>query len=174
MYEKFIPDKYYKSIYDIDYKALKKTGIKCLIFGLNNTLVAEGAKMPDKKLKDFIEELKELDMHIIILSNQLKKSVVPFKEGLCVDASFLSFKPLKHKYKKIIKIFGYKNWEIACIGSSLIFDVHGANRMKLTSILVNPVSIDEYAVTRFNRKIENYIVEKLTNKDLFKRGRYYD
>ena len=174
MYEKFIPDKYYKSIYDIDYKALKKSGIRCLIFGLNNTLVSEGANMPDKKLKDFIEDLKEMDFEIIILSNQSKKKVTPFKEGLCVDSAYLSFKPLKMKYKKIMKIFGYKLYEVACIGSSLVFDIHGANRMKLTSIYVNPVSLDEFAVTKFNRKIENHIVNKLSEKDLFKRGRYYD
>ena len=174
MYEKFIPDKYYKSIYDIDYKALKKSGIRCLIFGLNNTLVSEGANMPDKKLKDFIEDLKEMDFEIIILSNQSKKKVTPFKEGLCVDSSFMCLKPLKFKYKKVIKIHNYKNWEIACVGSSFLFDIFGANRMKLTSILVNPVSTDEYAVTKFNRKIETHISNILTKKDLFKRGRYYD
>ena len=46
--------------------------------------------------------------------------------------------------------------------------------MNFTSILVNPVSLDEYAVTKINRKLENIIVDKLTSKDLFKRGRYYD
>ena len=174
MFERFIPDKYYKSIYDINYKALKKTGIRCLIFGLNNTLVPEGINKPDKKLKDLMEELKDLDFEVIILSNQSKKSVTPFKEGLCVDSSYLSFKPFKYKYKKIVKIFGYKYYEVACIGSNFLFDIYGANKMNFTSILVNPVSLDEYAVTKINRKIENIIVDKLTAKDLFKRGRYYD
>ena len=30
--EKFVPDIYQKSIYDINYDTLKKRGIKCLIF----------------------------------------------------------------------------------------------------------------------------------------------
>jgi predicted HAD superfamily phosphohydrolase YqeG len=46
--------------------------------------------------------------------------------------------------------------------------------MNYTSILVNPVSIDEYAVTKLNRKLENIVVNNLTEKNLFKRGRYYD
>jgi hypothetical protein len=174
MFERFIPDKYYKSVYDINYKALKKSGIKCVIFGLNNTLVPEGANKPDKKLKDLIEDLKDLDLHIIIMSNNSKKIVTPFKEGLCVDSAYLSMKPLKFKYNKIAKLYGYKHYEVACVGSNFLFDIFGANRMNFTSILVNPVSIDEYAITKFNRKIENIIVNKLTDNDLFQRGRYYE
>ena len=174
MLEKFVPDKYYKSIFEVNYKSLKKIGIKCLIFGLNNTLVPEGVNMPDKKIKDFMEDLKDMGFEIIIVSNQPKKSVVPFKEGLCVDSAYLSMKPFKFKYKKILKLFNYNNCDVACIGSNFLFDIYGANRMDFTSILVNPVSIDEYAVTKLTRKIENIIVDKLTKKDLFKRGRYYE
>lgn len=174
MFERFIPDKYYKSVYDINYKALKKSGIKCIIFGLNNTLVSEGANKPDRKLKDLIEDLKDMDFHIVIMSNNSKKVVTPFKEGLCVDSSYLSMKPFKHKYNKIAKVFGYKYYEIACVGSNFLFDILGANKMNYTSILVNPVSIDEYAITKITRKVENIIVDKLTDKDLFQRGRYYE
>ncbi len=174
MLEKFVPDKYYKSIFDINYKALKKSGVTCLIFGLNNTLVPEGVNMPDKKLKDFMEDLKDMGFEIIIVSNRSKKNVLPFKEGLCVDSAYLSFKPFKFKYNKIVKLFNYKHYNVACIGSNFLFDILGANRMKFTSILVNPVSIDEYAVTKLNRKIENIIVDKLTKKGLFKRGNYYE
>jgi len=174
MFDKFVPDKYYKSIYDINYKSLKETGIKCLVFGVTNTLVPEGIKRPTKEVKDLFEDLKELGFKLIILSNNTKKTVEPFKDELCVDSSYLSFKPFKHKYKKIIKLYEFKDNEIACIGSSLLFDIKGANKMKLTSILVNPISADEYVVTKLNRKLENIIVDKLTSKDLFKRGRYYE
>ncbi len=46
--------------------------------------------------------------------------------------------------------------------------------MKFTSILVNPISTDEFAVAKINRKIENIVINKLTQKDYFKRGRYYE
>ena len=32
MLDKFVPDMYLKSVYDIDYAKLKKKGIKCIIF----------------------------------------------------------------------------------------------------------------------------------------------
>ena len=56
MFDRFVPDKYFKSIYDINYKALKKSGIKCLVFGLGNTLVPESVKSPTRKVKDLFED----------------------------------------------------------------------------------------------------------------------
>ena len=46
--------------------------------------------------------------------------------------------------------------------------------MNFTSILVNPISTDEFAVTKFNRKLENVVIKHLMKKDLFVRGRYYE
>lgn len=174
MIEKFVPDKYFKSIYDINYESLKNSGITCLIFDLSNTIAPDSLKTPTRKMKDLFEDLKSMDFKLIILSNKLKKDVTPFKELLCVDSSYLSFKPFKKKYKKIMRLYNLKNSEVACIGDQLFFDILGANRMKLLSILVNPISTDEFAVTKLNRKLENIVINKLTKKDLFKRGRYYE
>ena len=38
MFDKFVPDIYAKSIFLINYKKLRKSGIKCLLFDLNNTI----------------------------------------------------------------------------------------------------------------------------------------
>ncbi len=174
MIDKFVPDKYFKSVYDVNYKLLKKSGIKCLIFDISNTLEPESVSSPSKKVKDLFEDLKDMGFRVVILSNNLKKEVTTFKELLCVDSAYLSFKPLKRKYKKVMKIYNLQDNEIACIGDQLFFDIYGANRMKFTSILVNPISTDEYTVAKINRKLENLVIKYLTKKDLFKRGRYYE
>ena len=46
--------------------------------------------------------------------------------------------------------------------------------MSFTSILVNPISTDDFAVTKITRKLENIVMNHLTKKDLFKKGRYYE
>ena len=38
MLKRFIPDVYQENIFTINYKKLKKTGIKCLLFDLDNTI----------------------------------------------------------------------------------------------------------------------------------------
>ena len=174
MLNSFVPDIYQKSIYDIDYKKLKKNGIKCLIFDLDNTLAPISLKKPNKKLRDLIEDLKELKFKVLIVSNSPKKRVEPFKDILGVDSAYLSFKPFKKKYKKIMKIYKLKPSEIAAIGDQLLTDIWGSNRMKYTSILVNPIGTTDFVLTKFNRFIEPFIYNKLLNKDLLKKGKYYE
>ena len=79
MLENLVPDKYFKSIYDINYKSLKESGIKCLIFDISNTLESETTVSPSRKVKDLFEDLKEMDFKIILMSNGFKKYVIPFK-----------------------------------------------------------------------------------------------
>ena len=50
--EKYVPDIYQKSIYTVNYAKLLSQGIKCLLFDLDNTLVAYGVKTPPLKAKD--------------------------------------------------------------------------------------------------------------------------
>ena len=108
------------------------------------------------------------------MSNSGKKRLEPFKEGFNVDTAYSSMKPLKKKYKKIMSMYNFKDTEIAAIGDQLITDIFGANRMGLTSILVNPINDHEMFITKINRLIEKRIFKKLTKKGLFKKGEYYD
>lgn len=170
----FVPDIYQKSIYDINYRKLKKNGIKCLIFDLDNTIAPISMKKPSKKVKDLFESLKDMKFKVIILSNSPKKRVEPFKDILGVDSSYLSMKPFKKKFNKVMRIYHLKENEIACIGDQLLTDIWGANRMDFLSILVNPIGTTDFVLTKFNRFIEPFIFNKLLKKDLLKRGEYYD
>ena len=170
----FVPDIYQKSIYDLDYVKLKKNGIKCLVFDLDNTMAAINNKSPIKKLKDLIEDLKAMNFKILIVSNAPKKRVEPFKEILCLDSSYLSMKPMKRKYLKILKTYKLKPSQIACIGDQLLTDVWGANRMEMTSILVNPIGTLDFVATKINRFLEGLVYSRLEKKDLLIRGNYYD
>lgn len=172
--EKFIPDVYQRSIYTIDYKALKKRGIKCLIFDLDNTISPITIPVPEKEVKDLFNDLAYLNFKVIILSNSKKSRVEPFKEKLNVDSSYHSHKPFKKKYKKILQIYNFKDTEIACIGDQLITDIYGANRMGFLSILVNPMSNIELLPTRINRFLEKFILQYLAKRGLFKKGEYYE
>lgn len=174
MLTNFVPDIYKKSIYDIDYKKLKKNGIKCLIFDLNNTIAPVAVKTPTKKIKDLFETLKDMGFKVLIVSNSPKKRVEPFKDVLGVDSAYLSFKPLSIKYNKILKIYKLKVSQVACIGDELFQDVFGANRMNFVSILVNPIGTTDFVLKKINRLIEPLIFSKLEKEDLLKKGKYYE
>ena len=111
---------------------------------------------------------------IYIVSNSSKKRVEPFKNYLGVDSAYLSMKPMLRKYKKIFNINKYKDNEIAVIGDEILTDIWAANRMNFVSILVNPIGTKEYVSTKIGRVFENFIINKLTDKKLFRKGKYYE
>lgn len=170
----FLPDAYQKSIYTINYENLKNAGIKVVLFDLDNTIVPINATVPSKKLKVLFEDIKSLGLRPVIMSNSGKKRVEPFKEELFVDAACSSKKPLKGKYKKIMNIYDVKACEIAAVGDQLLTDIFGANRMGITSILVNPISTNDFNITKGNRFIEGLIINHFTKKGVFVRGKYYE
>lgn len=169
----FIPDMYQKSIYTINYKKLKKRGIKCILFDLDNTLVPYSGSVPTNEVKDLFLRLEE-DFKVIIMSNSGKKRLAPFKEQLNVDVAFSSCKPLKKKYKKIMKLYGFKETEMAAIGDQLVTDIFGANRNNITSILINPIGENEPITTKFNRMIEAKIYKRLVKNGILEKGKYYE
>ena len=170
--DRFIPDIYQNSIYSIDYKKLKKNGIKCLLFDLDNTLVTYKDKEPTQKIKEIIAMLGN-DFKVIIMSNSNKNRLRPFKEKLNVDVAYSSRKPFKKKYKKIMALYGFKESEIACIGDQLMTDILGANNMGFTSILVNRISSSEPIWTKFNRFLERPIIKRLEKQKILVKGEYY-
>ena len=169
----FVPDIYQKSIYTINYKKLKKNGIKCLLFDLNNTLASYEVDYPDNKLRELIFEL-EKDFKVIIISNSSKKRVRPFKEKLNVDSAFSSKKPFKKKYKKIMNLYNFKVHEIAVIGDELLTDIWGGNKMGFKTILVNGISEEEPFYMRILRYFERKIIKKLNKKGILFKGEYYE
>ena len=169
----FIPDVYQKSIYTINYKKLKKNGIKCLLFDLDNTLVPYKTVEPDIKVKELFAVL-EKDFKVIIMSNSNKTRLRPFKEKLNVDVAFSSHKPLKTKYKKILSLYHLDIDEVAAIGDQLMTDILGANRMGFTSIFVNRIAQYETVTTRINRFFEKIILKRLSHKKILVKGEYYD
>lgn len=172
--EIFIPDIYQKSIYTIDYQKLQNRGIKCLLFDLDNTLVPASIDVPNKKIKDLFTELKEKGFTLILFSNSPKKRLKPFKEKLEVDALASAMKPLPKSFVKVMKEYKFTVSEVAIIGDQLLTDILGGNRVGITTILINPVSKQDMVFTKLNRRIEDFIINRLRDKNLFTKGKYYD
>ena len=169
----FIPDIYVKNIFEIDYKKLKSNGIKCVLFDLDNTIATLQELKPNKDIKELFAYIVDLNIKTIIISNSRKPRVAPFKEELNVDSCYSSFKPLKRKYKKILKMFHYEFSEVAAVGDQILTDVFGANRCGITSILVDSLTPEDKFLTRINRKFEKIILNNLKKKGIYEKGKYY-
>jgi len=160
----FYPDYYFKNITEIDTKLLKKNNIKGLILDVDNTLIDYDHKFIDG-LEEWYEKIKENNIKCCILSNSNKKEKVKrVAEKLGVPYIFFGTKPLKRGFKRAARILGMENKNIAAIGDQIFTDVVGANRCKMTSILLEPISERDIIVTVIKRPIEKYIINKYLKK----------
>ena len=171
---KFKPDKYYKSVYNIDFKLLKQQGIKLIACDLDNTLVPHDVLDAPQEVKNLIEQIKTLNLEFIILSNNHKKRVARFVQALNIKYYFSSRKPLKKGFVKLIKDYQLKPTEICLVGDQIVTDVFGANRVGITSVFVEPLAQRDILYTKLNRQLEKKIIKRLTKKGYFKIGEYYD
>lgn len=170
--KKYIPYMYAKNVFKINYNKLKQNGIKCLLFDLDNTLVEAKSSNPSTEIKNLLNKLSK-DFKIIIISNSPTKRLKKINNILKVDFYAFSLKPLKRNFKKVIKDNKFSNDEIVLIGDQFMTDVLGGNRMKIKTILVDPLSSD-LVYTKLNRVIENKIIKKLNKNNLFFKGKYYE
>ncbi len=167
---KYKPLMYYKDIYNINYKLLKKRQIKFLLFDIDNTILPVDKKEPSKELISLIQELKK-DFHIIIISNALPHRVKYIKNTLQIDGYSFSLKPFTINYRKIMRKYNATPKQIAAIGDQLYTDIKAANKLTITSILVDPISKNEFIITRLNRLKENKLINKTK---IITRGEYYE
>lgn len=168
----FIPDAYYKSIFDINYDKLSNKGIKVLFFDFDNTIIEHDSYSISEKTKKFFKKINN-NFIIYVISNSFNsKKLDNICNELKIPCIKRSMKPLGFGYRKV-KFKGIKNKEIAMIGDQLLTDIYGANRRGYYSILVDPLKQKtEVVFTKFNRIFENKIFNNKENN--IKRGSYYD
>ena len=157
---KILPKWYSKSIYDIDIKKLKSLNVKYILSDLDNTIVGYDIAVPTEKVKSFIEELKNNDLDLIVVSNNNNKRLTKF----CSPANlkFLSSagKPGSKKLVKFLKENNLSVNECVFVGDQLLTDMWCANKAGCISILVDPLQKKESIFTFFNRRIDRIIRKK--------------
>lgn len=153
----FYPKGYFKKVSEISLEYLKENNIKGLILDVDNTLIDYYRNMSEETI-NWANSLKENGIKMCILSNSNKKDKVKEVAGkLGLEYSYFGMKPLKVGFKKAKKMLNLENSEIAAIGDQIFTDVIGSNRMKMFSILVEPIEEKDIFITLIKRPIENYI-----------------
>ena len=161
----FTPDMYYPNIYKIPYLKLKKSGIRCLLFDLDNTCVGYHEKLPNEELKKLFKKLENLEFQVVIFSNSTKKRLKPFLElGVVCHSS--SRKPFKKSFLKIMRECCCKGDEVLIIGDQLFTDILGGNRVGIRTCLVDPLTKDDLIFTKFFRMIERIIFKKMKKEKI--------
>jgi HAD superfamily phosphatase (TIGR01668 family) len=161
LYKKLIPDMYVNSIYDINFEELKERGITSLVFDIDNTLVPQKVLSADRKVINLFRFLKSKGFKVCLISNNTTKRVNNFTKNTGVQGVSWAIKPRKAAFYKALKMLDAKPEETAIIGDQIFTDILGGHRVGLFTILVPPLSSDEFGWTKLMRKLERRVLKKV-------------
>lgn len=164
--EKFAPDCYLQSIYDLNLDELYARGIRGVITDLDNTLVPWNDPLPNAALEDWLRRTQERGFSVYIVSNNSPDRVMRFANALGVPAISNAVKPRRRAFRLACEGMGLTLAQVAVIGDQVFTDVLGGNRLGVYTILVKPVDKKEFIWTRLVRKLESLVLRKLKARGL--------
>ncbi len=165
MLELFKPTWMVNSIYSITVEELRENGIHAVLIDLDNTLIAWNELEATKDSINWIKQMKEAGIPVMILSNNSDERIQKVAEILDVGYVPRSWKPTARAFKIAEKELKVPVGEMVMVGDQLITDILGANRYGLRSILVKPIMTSDAKITTFNRLLESKIMNALINSD---------
>ena len=151
-------DLYIKNIISIPLDFFKSNNITNVFIDLDNTILDYNGNMLNG-VELWIDELKKMDINIIILSNTFnKEKISKIASFLEVKYIYRAIKPIK----KALKLVKNNKGNICIIGDQIITDGVLARRTNSYFILVHPLGKKERFITKLiNRPIEKIILKEI-------------
>ena len=165
--ERFYPDEYLDSAYEIDYEKLYQEGYRGVIFDIDNTLVPHGAPADARSMALF-GRLREIGFESILLSNNKEPRVKMFNDKVLSRYIYKAGKPSPKNYIKAMELMGTTPATTMFVGDQLFTDVWGAKKAGIRTWLVKPIHPKEEIQIILKRRLE-WIVLFFYKRD---RGRY--
>ena len=163
MFKKFYPGEYVDSTYEINYQKLYQSGIRGLIFDIDNTLTEHGAPADDKAVR-FFADLRNIGFDTCLISNNKEPRVRPFADTVGSKYIFKAGKPSKRNYIRAMELMNTDTKSTCFIGDQIFTDIYGANRCGIKSILVKPIHPKEEIQIVLKRKLERIVLHFYTKK----------
>lgn len=155
--ERFFPDEYKESTYEIDFEELHKEGYRGIIFDIDNTLVPHGAPADARSIA-FFDRLRTIGYESLLLSNNKEPRVRSFNDQVHSRYIFKAGKPSVRNYKKAMELMGTDTKTTLFVGDQLFTDVWGAKKAGIRTFLVKPIHPKEEIQIVLKRYLERVVL----------------
>lgn len=157
MLKRFYPAEYLDSVYQIDFDALYRKGVRGVLFDIDNTLVPHGAPA-DQRAVELFGHLKELGIGTCLISNNQIGRVKSFADSVGAVYIENAHKPSVRGYQRGMELLGCDKSCTIFVGDQLFTDIYGANRAGLFTILVRPIHPKEEIQIVMKRYLERIVL----------------
>lgn len=157
MFERFYPDVYLESAYDIDYESLYEQGYRGIIFDIDNTLVPHGEPADERSIALF-ERLRCIGYESMLLSNNKEPRVKMFNDKVHSRYIYKANKPFPENYLKAMELMGTTHETTLFVGDQLFTDVWGAKKAGIKTYLTKPIHPKEEIQIVLKRYLEKIVL----------------
>ena len=157
MFERFYPDVYLDSAYDIDYESLYEQGYRGIIFDIDNTLVPHGAPADERSIALF-ERLRQIGYESMLLSNNKEPRVKSFNDKVGSRYIYKANKPFPENYQKAMEQMKTTPATTLFVGDQLFTDVWGAKKAGIKTYLTKPIHPKEEIQIVLKRILEKVVL----------------
>lgn len=148
---RYTPTYYANNIFEIDPIFFLRIKTPILLLDLDNTLDSWKTTTPSKRVMDYIKRLKELKIRPIIVSNNTSDHVKNYARALEIECITGVFKPFKRILKKRLTNLKINPEDCIVIGDQLMTDIACGNALKIKTLLLEPITKEEFIGTHINR-----------------------
>lgn len=151
--ERFYPDFYLDSAYEIDYEGYYRKGYRGVIFDIDNTLVPHGAPA-DRRSIELFRRLEEIGFESVLLSNNKEPRVKMFNDAVHSRYIYKAGKPSPRNYIRAMELMHTGPETTMFVGDQLFTDVWGAKKAGIRTWLVKPIHPREEMQIVLKRRLE--------------------
>lgn len=154
------PHKRYRRITDIPIESLLADNIAALILDVDNTLTTHDNPHPGDGVMEWLANVKDAGISMMILSNNSAERVIPFAQMLSLPYESDAKKPLTGGYRRACERMGVSANQTAVIGDQLFTDILGGRLFGAHCILVDLIEPEHTKFFQFKRACEQRLLAR--------------
>lgn len=159
MLERFFPDIYIQSVFELPLAKLKARGIRALVFDIDNTVAPFDVAEPDESIVQLFAYLRREGFRLCILSNNSRERVRLFNRRLRTLAVHKAGKPGVRRLRRAMEEMGVAPEETAIVGDQAFTDMWCGHRAGLFCIMTAPICNRDQLVTKVKRGAERMVMK---------------
>lgn len=155
------PDYNVESLFDIDFKELKNSGVNVVLFDLDSTVMPSKSGAYPNDVVELLNELKQ-NFLIAVISNNKNKDYINKVQSIS-DFTIIGHanKPSPKAMKEYLSAIGKTPQETVVVGDRPLTDILAGKLLGAKTILVDSITKHlEGLPTRFVRRLERATIRK--------------
>lgn len=145
---------------DIDEKFIKENHLRGLILDLDNTLSMHGSPAAEQGVTEWLSQMRDMGMKMMVLSNNTKKRVEPLARELGLDYISFGCKPLTVGVSRALRKMRLPRKSVALVGDQIFTDIIGGNLRGVNTVLVEPFHLEDKKSFKLKRKLESAVFKR--------------